>query len=153
MWAQERSTDTFDSKEGIVNTLYQHLKQELGSQILSKLDDASPPRMQFHVYWSTLADFVLKNPSAFKFLELHHHSEYLDDASLQIEAGFTEMARVWMENFQAQHVVKDADPYILMSIVHGAFVGIFKACGENHLVASPEAIETAEQCVWEAIRR
>jgi hypothetical protein len=39
-----------------------------------------------------------------------------------------------------------------MSIAHGAFVGLVKACGQARLTLSQDAMDTAEQCVWEAIR-
>lgn len=142
----------FESKEAIVNALYQQHKRALGQRILGRLSPAQSPREQFHAYWSALAAFARESPRAFEFLELHHHAPYLDDASRSIESGLVEMARARFRELQAQRVIKSAPAEVLMAIVYGAFVGIFKACGEGTLVLSDEAVAIAEQCAWEAIR-
>jgi AcrR family transcriptional regulator len=143
----------FESKEAIVNALYQHWKQELGTRIVSQVRLSQPPREQFHVYWQGMAAFARENPLVYQFLELHHHGPYLDETSRQLEGTYVEMARQSFVNFRKQQVVKDVQPDVLMAIVHGAFVGLIKVCTGADLLASKEAVDVAEQCVWEAIRR
>jgi AcrR family transcriptional regulator len=142
----------FHDKEDIVNELYRHWKQELGGRVLSQVDADQSPRQQFHLYWQTMASFTRENLLAYQFLELHHHGPYLDAKSRALEDSMTAMARQSFVDFRKQKVVKDVDPDILMAIVHGAFVGIFKACSGSSLVFSQEAVDDAERCVWEAIR-
>ncbi len=143
----------FDSKEGIVNALYQHWKQQLGSFLIARVQLDQPPREQFRAYWQGMAQFARNYSDAYKFLELHHHAEYLDADSRALEERLTGMARKSFEMFQAQQVVKDVDPHILMAVVHGAFVGLVRTCSGQRLLMSPAAVDAAEQCVWEAIRR
>ena len=42
---------------------------------------------------------------------------------------------------------------VVMAIVHGAFVGMIKAKDDDYLDLTPHALDAAEQCVWEAVRR
>jgi AcrR family transcriptional regulator len=142
----------FESKEAIVNALYQQQKRALGERIVSRVDVDQPARVQFHVYWTELAAFVIDSPHAFRFLELHHHAPYLDQDSLAIERQLTDLARTAFEQFQREQVVKDWPPNILMGLVHGAFVGFVKACDQGLVEMSPESVLIAEQCIWEAIR-
>lgn len=143
----------FDSKEGIVNALYQHYKQQLASFLIARVRLDQPAREQFHAYWQGMAEFARNYSDAYKFLELHHHAEYLDDESRALEQRLTGMARKSFEVFQAQQVVKDVDPYILMAVVHGSFVGLVRTCSGQKLLMSQAAVDATEQCVWEAIRR
>jgi AcrR family transcriptional regulator len=142
----------FESKEAIVNALYQQYKRELADRTMRGLRPEQSAREQFHVYWTTMLAFVRENTKAFEFLELHHHSPYLDEASRKLEQKIHAMAHARFEEFRRQRVVKNIEPEILMSIAHGAFVGLVKSCGQQRLALSDEAMESAEQCVWEAIR-
>lgn len=143
----------FESKEAIVNTLYRQHKQALTSSILGQLDPELPPREQFRVYWHTMARFAHNHPKAFRFLELHHHSPYLDDESRALEQQVIAIARATFEHLRDQQIVKDVPAGVVMAIVHGAFVGMIKAKDGGYLEITPEAIDAAEQCVWEAVRR
>jgi AcrR family transcriptional regulator len=142
----------FESKEAIVNSLYQQYKQILAEKMLAAVTPDMAPREQFHSYWATLTKFARENTEAYSFLELHHHSPYLDDASRAIEAQLFELARQRFEEFRQARIVKDIAPEVLMSLVHGAFVGLVKASRQHPMVMSPESMTAAEQCVWEAIR-
>jgi AcrR family transcriptional regulator len=143
----------FDSKEAIVNALYQHHKKAIGARVLARISPGQPPREQFHNYWTTMSAFARENPAAHQFLELHHHSPYLDEVSRGVEERLLGLARASFQRFREQQVVKDVEPEILMALVHGAFVGMFKACYQRQLEVTDETLAIAEQCVWEAIRR
>src|SRR5262245_2337940 len=97
----------FESKEAIVNALYQRHKQDLADRMLKGIDPKTSPREQFHAYWTILLAFVQENPKAFEFLELHHHSPYLDHSSRTLEHQLFMMARARFESFRRQRVVKD----------------------------------------------
>jgi AcrR family transcriptional regulator len=142
----------FASKEAIVNALYQTYKQRLGGLILIGIHDGQSPREQFHVYWTRMAKFALSNPAAFQFLELHHHSPYLDSTSRAMEEKLLSMALEKFAEFRRARIVRDVDPAILMALVHGAFVGLIKASNDHGLTLTPVAIAEAEQCMWEALR-
>ncbi len=142
----------FDSKEAIVNALYVHHKERFAAGILGLLEPGQSARQQLHVLWTALLRFVRENPNAFKFLELHHHGPYLDEASLAIEAHLADLGCSAFEEFRRQKVVKDVSGEIMMAIVQGAFVGLIKAADEGRIELSDEIAELTETCIWEAIR-
>ncbi len=142
----------FESKEALVNHLYQKHKTALGARIASRIDEKASPREQFHVYWHSMVEFAREQPHAYNFLNLHHHAPYLDETSREIEGTLVLLALTRFEAFRKLQVVKDVDPMILIAIIHGSFVGLVKACAGDQLVFSLDAVDSMEQCVWEAIR-
>src|SRR3954463_7500014 len=59
----------FDSKEALVNALYQHWKGELGRRVMSDFPVSAPTREQFHTIWSRMVGFGIDFPQAIQFLE------------------------------------------------------------------------------------
>jgi AcrR family transcriptional regulator len=143
----------FESKESLVNALYQKWKQTLGAALMKGFPAAEPPRKQFAHMWKCLTAFAARHPKVMVFLELHHHGAYLDQTSRNLEEAVRAPAVAMVRHAQAQCVLKDLPPDLLIAIVHGAFVGILRAAREGHLAMSRENLEAAEACAWEAVRR
>jgi AcrR family transcriptional regulator len=142
----------FESKEALVNALYQREKTRFGMEIMLSLDLSAPIRRQFHDMWHRMAKFVADHPTSVAFLELHHHGAYMDAASKAVEARVTEPIRAFIVEAQKKQILKAIDPDVLMAIVYGAFVGLQRSSWEKRLDLTPQALEVAENCVWEAIR-
>lgn len=142
----------FESKEALVNALYQRWKQRIASEIVSDFPAGKPPREQFRIIWERMAAFALAHPRELSFLELHHHGSYLDKNSLAIEHGIIEFGVEMVRRAQAAQAIKKADPLLLMELINGAFLGIFRASVEGRLKLTKELFMIAEQCCWEAIR-
>ena len=53
---------------------------------------------------------------------------------------------------QESEAIKKLDPMLLMELVNGAFLGIFRAGMERRLRLTKELLMQAEQCCWEAVR-
>jgi len=143
----------FHGKEDLVNTLYQQWKHELMRVMLDDFPFAAPAREQFHALWSRLFGFALEEPQAFKFLEAHHHAEYLDEKSRELEARSLEPAMAFLELTRQAQVTKEIPSFVLISVVWGAFVRLVRAGWEGQLDLTPEVIAQAEACCWEAVRR
>ncbi len=142
----------FANKEAIVNALYQFWKQQLGAALMSDLDVSRPARELLHVFWRRLHSFAGTHPRVMAFLELHHHESYLDEKSREIEMALLLPIRAFVEEAQRRQALKPVSPEVLMAVVWGAFLGVFKACASKHLQASDDVLDTAEECVWQAIR-
>ena len=143
----------FDSKEALVNAVYQRAKQGFSAYVLDGFPFTAPPREQFHVFWSRMAEQTRDNFRAMAFMELHHHGAYLDEESRALERGMRDTIRVIVAKWRAEQVVKDIDPDVLVAIVWGAFVGLQKAGWTGQLKVTDEVLADGEQCLWEAIRR
>jgi AcrR family transcriptional regulator len=142
----------FESKEALVNALYQRWKQTIAGHIVNDFPVGRPAREQFRIIWERMADFALAHPRELSFLELHHHGSYLDQKSMAIEHGIVEFGVEMVRRAQEAQAIKKADPLLLMELMNGAFLGIFRASVEGRLKLTKEMYMVAEQCCWEAIR-
>lgn len=142
----------FDSKEALVNALYQREKMLLASYLMRDFPVDAPPRQQFHVMWRRLWDFAEEHPESGVFLELHHHGAYLDDASRQLEQQVLSPMIDFVRRAQEQQAVKPLAPELLIHLAFGAFVGLAKAIWCHQLEPGPTTLDDAEACLWEAIR-
>jgi AcrR family transcriptional regulator len=143
----------FESKEALVNAVYQLWKQKLGELLVLDFPLDAPFRQKFHELWRRLARFATQYPAAFAFLERHHHGTYLDETSQAMEAAIRVPLVAFVESAQRQEVLKPLDPIVLMALVYGAFVGLVRASWEHGTSLDDATLDAAEACVWEAIRR
>jgi AcrR family transcriptional regulator len=143
----------FESKEALVNALYQRWKGLLGRSIMNDFPVGAAGRQQFHWFWNKMRDFAEMHPKAFAFLEFHAHAPYLDDTSRAMEQQVLNAARAFMAEAQRNQTAKDIEPDVLIGVVWGAFVGLVKGAHSLKLQITPAAFDAAEQCCWEAIRK
>jgi AcrR family transcriptional regulator len=142
----------FTSKEALVNALYQRWKSEISSRIVNDFPFDRPVREQFRSIWGRMADFALAHRKELAFLELHHHGSYLDETSKGIERRVTEFGIAMVSRAQAAQTLKALPPELLVELVNGAFLGVFRAAVEGRLPLTREMLMQAEQCCWEAVR-
>jgi AcrR family transcriptional regulator len=142
----------FESKEALVNVLYKRWKGAIAHAVMTDFPFGSNAREQFHAFFTRSIAFAENNPLAFKFLELHHHAQYLDDEARSIEAKLLEPAIAYFENTRQSQITKPLAPELLMAILWGAIVGVVKSSWEGRVKLTRETVEAAESCCWEAIR-
>lgn len=143
----------FESKEALVNALYQKWKMEFGRVLVEDFPLDQPIRAQFHELWTRVAKFAQHNARALDFLELHHHGDYLDATSLAVEKQLLVPVAAFAENAQKQQLIKPIAPEILGALVWGAFMGLVAAQRKGLCEMSKKTLDLAEECMWEAIRR
>jgi AcrR family transcriptional regulator len=142
----------FASKEALVNALYKHWKTEIASRVIGSFPVDRPPREQFRTIWERMADFALAHPLELAFLALHHHGSYLDDDSRRIENRTIDFGVEMIRKAQAAEAIKPLDPKMLMELVNGAFLGVFRAGLERRISLDKPTLMAAERCCWEAVR-
>jgi AcrR family transcriptional regulator len=142
----------FASKEALVNELYQRQKSLLSARILREFPLAASAREQFGTLWRRMAQYAKDEPLGFAFLELHNHQSYLDKESRAIEERITEFGMEFIRAAQLRGDIRNVEPMLLVGIVMGAFIGLVRRSAECGLILDDAAWNTAEQCVWEAIR-
>jgi hypothetical protein len=87
-----------------------------------------------------------------RFLELHHHAEYLDATSRSIEQRAWDLSAQLIAAGRAQGLVKAIPDGAIVGLVQGALVGLVRAQEAGHLVLDASLVEATGVCVWEAIR-
>jgi hypothetical protein len=88
-----------------------------------------------------------------KFLELHHHSPYLDKASRELNRRISESLITTFKQAQQDQVFKDIPAELLVAITQGIFNGMMKAYYQNEIELTPEFIEHVEEICWQALCR
>jgi len=141
----------FPSKEALVNALFRKWKEAIARYVYTAFPAGAPPREQFAAIWEHMVSFARDYPSAFAFLELHHHSSYLDAESRAMENQLKEFGAGFVKRAQALGVVKACDTRLLMELIFGAFVGMMAAQFAGELELDDQAVRDAEQACWDAI--
>lgn len=142
----------FESKEALVNSIYRTQKLRFTKAVLDNFSPAATTREQFRTLWNRMAAFASTSPSAFVFLELHHHASYLDADSRAVESRMLDIIIATVAAAQARRELKAGSPRLLVGIVMGGFVGVTRNCLELSAPLADADWAFAEQCIWEAIR-
>ncbi|SHN47446.1 transcriptional regulator, TetR family [Cryptosporangium aurantiacum] len=139
----------FPNKEALVNELYQEQKRFLQDEIFTGLDEFPSGGERFTEFWRRLAAFARAHPEAYRFLELQDHRPYLDRPSRELEVDVLAPALDQMRRLRAAGVVRsDVRPEVLMALIWGAFVNLFKAERSGHLVLTDADITAAGEACW-----
>lgn len=138
----------FPGKNALANAVYRESKRAMQGFLHAALAGAGSAREGFGRLWRGLFEFARAHPAAFRFLELHRHQPYLDEASQalarQIFADVAEFVRA----AQAHGAIREAPPELLIALAFGAFVGLMKEAEAGHVRLDDEAISFTEQAVW-----
>jgi TetR/AcrR family transcriptional regulator, repressor of fatR-cypB operon len=140
----------FDSKEQLVNDLYQHWKGEFGRFLMADLP-IYLPREMFRELWRRLWQFYARHPRVVRFLELHHHGSYLDRRSVAMEEAVLEPLERFVIAAQRAGALSQVPARIVIALVYGGFVGLVHAAIRNHIVPTEEVQRAAEEALWTAI--
>jgi AcrR family transcriptional regulator len=142
----------FASKEDLANAVYQRCQRDLRAALVSGVPHNLSPRQEFRWLWCGLWEFATRRPRAFRFLETHHHAAYLDAASRASRAAVEEPISDFTRRAQRAGAMRAAPPELLLSMVLGAFVGLFKATEASQLELSPEVLACSEEAAWNMVR-
>lgn len=139
----------FRNKEALVNALYCEEKRALRRRLTENLDPDGDPKALFDTFWARLVGFARERPAAFRFLELQDHLAYLDADSLALEHRVLEPIRDACRALQARGVFRDnIRPEVIMTLVWGAFVQLFKSERAGYLRLSDTDLDAARDACW-----
>ena len=142
----------FESKEGVVNALYRRWKTAMVEQVFEVPFEGSW-RQRVRSLWRALFRFHLANPHAIPFLDLHHHSDYLDAQSRLVEQR---SAVAWLQLFmdgQKEEALVDLNPAAAIAMAYGAFLGIVRGAESGYYPLDDTMIDATEAQVWALLRR
>jgi len=138
----------FASKEALGNAVFRECKLAMQRHLLAQHRADATPREDFRAMWRGLWSFFQKQPAACRFLETHHHANYLDDASRALaDAIFASIVDA-VRRGQAAGAYRPGDPAVLISMAFGAFIGLIKEADARRFVLTDAVVEAAEPSVW-----
>lgn len=141
----------FDSKEGLVNALFQKWKRALSQAMLEDFATDLPLRQTFHEALRRWIAFAQEHPTVMMFLEFHHHAPYLDETSQEMAYEYMEPIRQFYERACEEGITKDAPTEVLMAIVWGTLMETMKAHWSGQIKLTPALIDQIEEICWQAI--
>lgn len=144
----------FDSKEALVNGVFQQAKALLRDELLQDFDPQGDVGEAFHLFWQRLTGFARRHPREFRFLELQDHVPYLDDESRRLELQLLLPIQLFCQYARDQGIARDMNAGTLMAMIWGAVVGLFKAEHLGYLPAvTDDLLFQAEQICWDMFCR
>ena len=142
----------FDSKEALINAVFQDSKRRLKERLLSDLDLLHPSRSLFNTLWARLTAFAREEPDAFHFLEMQDHHSYLDPESRHQEQALLIPLGMMVVIGQRTGLLNDImKPDLAIALFWGAFVGVFKAERLGYLTLDDDDLTRARDACWLAI--
>ena len=141
----------FANKDALVNALYRKWKGEVARRVFAAFPQVAPPREQFAVLWREMVAFAREQPTAFAFVEFHHHASYLDAESQSIDRELKQFGAMMVKRAQGEGLLKPVAPELLMELVFGAFNGVVRAHQEGRVELTDERFAAVEAACWDAV--
>ncbi|MEJ1967805.1 MAG: TetR/AcrR family transcriptional regulator [Rhizomicrobium sp.] len=141
----------FPSKEALVNALYRHWKGVYNDFVLATLPRGLTARDRFTTYWQRMTLFARTHPSAVRFLDLHHHGDYLDAESRAMAGTYREAAERFLAEARAEGAIRALDPIMVVALMWGAAAGLVKFAGQGAITFDAALAAEMEDALWRAI--
>jgi AcrR family transcriptional regulator len=141
----------FQSKEALANAVFRRCKTVMHAGMHAALESGGTEKERFLRLWAGLATMATSDPTALRFLELQHHEDYLDEENRALSDAVFATAEVFVSDSQRTGAIRSGDPKIAISLVFGAFVGLFKESCAGRFVLDDAAIADAGESTWRMI--
>lgn len=143
----------FESKEQLVNVLFQHWVENLASSIVMGQEESRLPlREQFSWIFKRLITFANDHLDVIMFLDSHCGGLYLDEKSSYEFNTMLNVFREVLEYGKKEGIIKNFNENALIGMVWGAFVQLFKLIRGGLLENNAELFRHAEESCWDAIK-
>ncbi|HIW31828.1 MAG TPA: TetR family transcriptional regulator [Candidatus Paenibacillus intestinavium] len=143
----------FESKEQLVNVLYQQWVEALANSIvMGEAENQLPLREQFSWIFKKLIAFSNDHLHALLFIDSHCGGLYLDEKSSHQFNTMLNVFREVLEYGKKEGIIKNFDANALIGMVWGAFVHLFKLIRNGILENNDELFYHAEVACWDALK-
>jgi AcrR family transcriptional regulator len=138
----------FPTKRALVNVIYRDCKLEMGRRLEQARPTEASIGEEFVSMWRQLWEFARDLPEAFRFVEMHHHSDYLDASSRAATQSASVQLRSFILRGQKAGAIRAEPPEVLIAMVFGAFVGLVREEAEGRLHFDEEALQASARVAW-----
>ncbi|MEC1261358.1 TetR/AcrR family transcriptional regulator [Bacillus swezeyi] len=143
----------FDSKEGLVNILFQdsvkHFKEKIEE---GYPEDSAGIHEQFQHIFRCLYKFSQENIHALYFLEIDKTSHYLNETSRAVLNDLLDFIYLFFEKGKERGIIRSLPSHILSAMVFGSFVHIQKLVRAGEIEDPSGLMKEIEACSWHAIK-
>lgn len=143
----------FGSKEELVNVLYGELKAALTEFVLHNYDADQPIITRFEQIGLNMIRYGLGHPQEAQLLEQLAYSPYIQLEVKSSDFEFHKVLETLIADAQAQHMIKDLPPEMIVEISNGMIGALLRAHMAGTLTLTDDLIAQAVQVGWDAIKR
>jgi TetR/AcrR family transcriptional regulator, repressor of fatR-cypB operon len=143
----------FESKEVLVNFLFQDCVQELSKIVtMNAPSKTAPIREQFSYIFKQMSRFAYDQEKALAFIDSHSGAQFLDESSRRVFEEFLDKIRSVIDEGKSQGLISPLPSNALIAIVYGSLVKLFKVIRIGEIQESADLLDQVEECCWNAIR-
>lgn len=141
----------FESKEALINALYRREKTAVHEYLYGSVErDGQDEKALFDQFWQRVVSLIRERPDTYRFVELQDHRAYLDEESLALERSVLRPIVNHIKGLQRRGVYRDdVRDRVLMAMVWGAIVNLFKAERMGLLSVRRADLEAARELAWQ----
>ena len=143
----------FRSKDDLVNALLVHLRTRITAQLQAALASAEGVRAQFDAAWGVFARYVLEQPRAVAFCDLHHHAPYLSAATTAAWEPARRLLEAHLRAGRRARVYRDEPEAVLRALFAGPLIALAKFARMGELSLTPAVLAAAADSVWAGLAR
>ncbi len=142
----------FDSKDALIDALYEHESSRLAAKLLVGDDASLPYKDRFFKCMLNHYHFYISNPDSLYFLEQYAHSPY---AKRQIETNEARFAHIinFFDYGIKNKFFKNINAKLLMPTIKGTLVAAANFHISKHLVFTDEDINVVISMIWDGIKK
>ncbi|KXZ16593.1 TetR family transcriptional regulator [Bacillus nakamurai] len=141
----------FDSKETLVNVLYQESVQRFTEKFKTDFSKISV-REGFQQLFYCLVDFTKESEYALFFLETNKDAYFLNETSHKLLDELTKMLGEYFQRGKSEGVLRNLPSNVLMAIVLGAYLKLYQLVRTGSVEITKPFLKELELCCWDAIR-
>ena len=143
----------FPNKEALVNAVYLDRKRAFAAAAMTAaIDPGAAPRDKALALWRASIVWAQANMPAFRFLELHHHADYLDARSRAATAETQAVLRAQLTEARAAGAVRtDLSLDVLIALLSGALAGFVRDADAGLFEVDRRTVDAAGLAVWQLV--
>jgi AcrR family transcriptional regulator len=142
----------FESKEEIINSLYQQLKQKHSNAVYANFDETQPYTLRFQTIFNAFIRHYYHHEEEYFFFEQCKGSIFLSpDSIIMEEAAFARMFNL-LDEGKKLGLVKDTDNHLLIGYMSGGIQGFIAQLRRQKQTLTQELIDLAFELCCNSIR-
>lgn len=142
----------FENKEDLLNKLYLNAKRKMSEELYKDIDPTLTVQEAFITSTRRFADYILKNPQDFLFLEQFSNSPLLQNESLAETASLFEPLTNMFNQGKRENVFKQVDNNVLEIFTSTPVMQFAKAHIINGTKVDIAELEKVIQMSWDAVK-
>lgn len=141
----------FDSKEALLNALYQKLKRDFVAIAPSELDEL-PIKVQLFTLWKLSLRYFIDHHDERIFMEQFIRSPFITVESQAVGQNFTELLLRIFAAGRQQMIIKDTSDDLLVSLISGYMRSVSELVINNKTTLNERFEQETFALCWDALR-